>query len=75
MEHTKELGEGGLENKEEIQRLYTALSEGVDPRCVDDWMNTANKAFNGLKPLEVIERGEIWRLWDMAFRLKSGMPG
>lgn len=36
---------------------------------------TPNDAFDGLKPLETIERGEIDRLWDMAYRLRSGMPG
>jgi hypothetical protein len=30
--------------------------------------------FAGLKPLEVLERGEIDRLWEMYYRLRSGMP-
>jgi hypothetical protein len=34
-----------------------------------------NHAFGGLKPLEVIERGEIDRLWNMVYELRSGMPG
>jgi hypothetical protein len=28
---------------------------------------------DGLKPLEVIERGEIDRLWNMIFHLESGV--
>jgi hypothetical protein len=32
-----------------------------------------NEALGGLKPLEVIERGEIDRLWDMIFCLESGV--
>jgi hypothetical protein len=28
-----------------------------------------------LKPIEVIERGEIDRLWEMVYRLRSGIPG
>jgi hypothetical protein len=34
-----------------------------------------NEAFSGLKPIELIERGEIDRLWDTVYRLRSGMPG
>ncbi len=36
---------------------------------------TAIDAFDGLKPLEVIEGGEIDRLWEMMYRLKSGESG
>jgi hypothetical protein len=32
-------------------------------------------AFGELKPLEVIERGEIDRLWNMIFYLESGVAG
>jgi hypothetical protein len=34
---------------------------------------TPNPAFDGLKPLEVIEGGEIERLWTMIFYLESGV--
>jgi hypothetical protein len=37
-------------------------------------LDTPNDAFGGLKPLEVIERGEIDRLWNMIFYLESGVP-
>jgi hypothetical protein len=37
------------------------------------WLATPNEAFDGLKPLEVIERGEIDRLWNMIFHLESGV--
>ena len=59
----------------EVARLYTALSEVVDPSCLAEWFVSPNDAFGGLKPIEVIERGEIDRLWDMAYRLRSGQPG
>jgi hypothetical protein len=39
------------------------------------WFVTPNEAFGELKPIEMVERGEIDRLWDMVFRLRSGMPG
>ena len=59
----------------EVFRLTEALSEVVDEDAIGGWMQTPNEAFGGLKPMEVIERGEIDRLWDMVFRLRSGMPG
>lgn len=62
-------------NYVEVNRLCDSLSEVVDPSRLGDWFNTPNDAFAGLKPLEVIERGEIDRLWEMFFRLRSGLPG
>ena len=47
----------------------------VEPKSLGAWFITPNETFDGLKPMEVIERGEIDRLWDMVFRLRSGMPG
>jgi hypothetical protein len=51
------------------------LAEVVEPKSLGTWFVTPNEAFDGLKPVEVIERGEIDRLREMAFRLRSGMPG
>jgi hypothetical protein len=59
----------------EVARLYEALGEVVEPQAIGPWFITPNDAFGGLKPLELIERGEIDRLWDMVYRLQSGMPG
>ena len=59
----------------EVYRLCEALSEVVDPDSLGGWFQTPNNAFDGLKPIEVIERGEIDRLWEMVYRLRSGMPG
>jgi DNA-binding XRE family transcriptional regulator len=59
----------------EVFRLVQALSEVVHPEALGTWFTMPNDALDGLKPIEVIERGEIDRLWEMAFRLRSGMPG
>ncbi|WP_186767400.1 antitoxin Xre/MbcA/ParS toxin-binding domain-containing protein [Blastopirellula retiformator] len=59
----------------EVYRLHQTLSEVVDPSALGSWFSDPNPAFDGLKPIEVIERGEIDRLWEMAYRLRSGMPG
>ncbi len=62
-------------NYVEVKRLCDALSEVLEPSALGDWFNSASEAFGGLKPIEVIERGEIDRLWEMVFRLRSGLPG
>src|SRR5690606_41656392 len=59
----------------EVARLYQALTELVEPVAIGPWFVTPNAAFGGLKPIEVIERGEIDRLWEMVYRLRAGMPG
>ena len=62
-------------NYVEVKRLCDSLAEVVDPATLGDWFDAPNNAFGGLKPIEVIERGEIDRLWEMFFRLRSGLPG
>jgi hypothetical protein len=59
----------------EVARLYEALSEVIDAEAIGAWFVTPNERFGGFKPVELIERGEIDRLWDMVYRLQSGMPG
>jgi hypothetical protein len=59
----------------EVARLCATLSEVVEPESIGRWFVTPNEAFGGMKPIEVIERGEIDRLWDMVHRLQYGMPG
>lgn len=58
----------------EVKRLCDALGEVMDPAALGPWLNRPNEAFGGLKPLEVVERGEIDRLWELVFRLRSGLP-
>jgi DNA-binding transcriptional regulator YiaG len=62
-------------NYVEVDRLCDSLSEVVQPEALGEWFNMPNEAFSGLKPVEVIERGEIDRLWEMYYRLRSGVPG
>ena len=63
-----------LRNYVEVKRLVDALREVVEPEGLGEWFNTPNDAFGKLKPIEVVERGEIDRLWEMCYRLRSGMP-
>jgi DNA-binding transcriptional regulator YiaG len=57
-----------------VQRLREALARVMSPDFIDEWMETPNQAFGGLKPLEVWERGEEDRIWGMIFYLESGVP-
>lgn len=60
----------------EVGRLYAKLRESfATPERLSAWLKTPNKAFEGCQPLQVIERGEIDRLWRMVYFLESGSPG
>jgi len=56
----------------EAQRLVRALEQIVGNSAIADWMDRPNEAFDGLKPIEVIERGQIDRLWGMIYDLRAG---
>jgi DNA-binding XRE family transcriptional regulator len=58
----------------ELERLTNALAEVVQKLSLGAWLTTPNPTFDGLKPLEVIERGESDRLWSMIHFLRSGVP-
>jgi transcriptional regulator with XRE-family HTH domain len=65
--------EPGLRRIRETERFQARLAEVVQSDAIPTWLDTPNEAFDGLKPLEVIERGEIDRLWNMIFYLESGV--
>lgn len=58
----------------ELQRLTESLSEIMHEDSLGTWLQTPNEAFDGLKPIEVIDRGESDRLWEMIYSLRSGIP-
>jgi DNA-binding transcriptional regulator YiaG len=58
----------------EVERLQQALRSIIRPSFVGPWLETPNDAFGGLKPLEVIERGEVDRIWRMIYELEAGIP-
>lgn len=59
---------------EELRRLQEGLARVMKPNFIPQWLHIPNEAFDGLKPLAVIERGQIDRIWRMIFYLESGMP-
>ncbi len=58
----------------ELQKLYEELNEVTEAEKIGAWFMAPNEEFGGLKPIELIERGEMFRIWRMIFFLKSGMP-
>jgi hypothetical protein len=69
----KAISEPGLRRIKELERFRARLAEVVAPEAIPAWLDTPNDSFGGLKPLEVIERGEIDRLWQMIFYLEAGV--
>jgi DNA-binding XRE family transcriptional regulator len=55
-----------------VKRLLDALAEVVDKQAIAAWLEKPNEAFGGLKPVEVMERGETDRLWRMVYFMGSG---
>jgi len=56
----------------ELQRLAEALGHLFDSKNLGKWFESPNPAFGDLKPIEVIERGETDRLWQMIFEMRAG---
>ena len=59
----------------EMDRLFDALGRVIESAQVGRWLTQPNQAFDGSTPIQVVERGEIDRLWRMLFDLESGQPG
>lgn len=57
----------------ELKRVVDAMSEVIQKDAIGPWIEQPNESFDGLKPIEVIERGEIDRIWQMIFYLRSGI--
>ena len=69
-----EIGEAGLRRLREIDRLRERLARVMKSEFIPQWLETPNDTFDGLKPIEVLERGEIDRIWTLLFHLESGTP-
>lgn len=73
-EADKPLSDVSSQRIREIARLQLALADVMAKEFVGEWLSTPNDIWGGLKPIEVIERGEIDRIWRMIYQLESGMP-
>lgn len=72
---TQTIGAQTRRKLNEMDRLHRALSVviRVSPQFLGKWFETPIEGFGGLKPVEVIERGEIDRIWAMIYRMGTGM--
>ncbi|MDB5302223.1 MAG: hypothetical protein JWO87_3886 [Phycisphaerales bacterium] len=55
----------------EIRRLLDSLAQVVKPEAISPWLKTRNPAFENMTPIQVIEVGEIDRLWRMVHHMSS----
>jgi DNA-binding transcriptional regulator YiaG len=68
------ISEPGLRRVKEMERLRGALAEGMREEFIPRWLETPCDGLGGLKPVEVLERGEADRLWRVVLLIGSGMP-
>ena len=54
--------------------LRQGLEKIMKADAIDRWFNTSNKAFDNLKPSEVVQRGQEAQLWRMIHLLEAGIP-
>ncbi|MDH5510990.1 MAG: DUF2384 domain-containing protein [Nitrospinota bacterium] len=63
-----------LRKLREMERLTIELRKTIDPDFIGAWLSEPNNAFDGSTPVQVIERGEIDRIWQMIYFVRSGTP-
>ena len=68
------ISEAALRRVKELERLRAALAEGLREEFIGRWLDTPCEGLGGLKPVEVLERGEADRLWRAVLMIGSGMP-
>jgi hypothetical protein len=61
--------------RSEVKSLHEALAEIIEPKEIGGWMDEPSDAFDGSTPLQVLERGEIDRIWHMIYAVRTGHPG
>jgi hypothetical protein len=59
----------------EVDRLFREMARVMEGIEIGPWLAQPNPAFDSSTPLEVIERGELDRIWRMVYDLESGLPG
>ena len=60
-----------LAPNEGVDAIYERLSRVVKASAIPAWLEKPNQAFDGFTPIELVERGEIDRLWDMIYHLMA----
>ena len=57
------------------EAIWSVLARVMEPAQVGRWLKSPQPAFDGSTPLQVVERGEMDRIWHMLYDLGSGQPG
>jgi hypothetical protein len=58
----------------ELACVLDRLGKFMEPGRARQWLEQPNAAFDGSTPLQVVERGEMDRIWRMLYDLESGQP-
>lgn len=69
----KQFNDQKIKNKN-LATFKKRLSSVVKEEFIEDWLQTANKAFSGKKPIDLVNEGNFDLLFEMLFRLESGIP-
>jgi DNA-binding transcriptional regulator YiaG len=59
----------------ETRKLLRALSEIIQPGELANWLRTANPAFKGKSPIQLLEEGNADRLWRMIAEIDGAVAG
>jgi hypothetical protein len=59
----------------EFGRLVAELRSIIKPEKLKAWWNQPDENFGGSTPLQVLERGEIDRLWRTIWEVREGNGG
>jgi DNA-binding transcriptional regulator YiaG len=71
-ERGDEIGDAARRSLTTVERLLRELATVIRKSALAAWLDTPNTGFGGLKPVEVVERGEADRVWRMVYFLGSG---
>ncbi len=58
----------------EAIQLLQILADIVQRDFIATWLDQPIKPLDGLTPLEAIKRGNVARIWEILYRVGSGMP-
>ena len=71
----EEPGRSNRAHVTEFTRFFNALCEVVKPETIGAWMERPSPNFQGSSPMQILERGEIDRLWRMIWEIRGGNSG
>jgi DNA-binding XRE family transcriptional regulator len=60
--------------REKLDLAAKLQSLAESPSALGQWLTNPGDYFEGLSPLEVIERGQVSRIWRLIYRLGAGEP-